>query len=61
MRYHLIHCAVLGELAILIAIDAIILVFASIGIGAKDFIGKRHSATLAKLLFHYLFLCIIDY
>ena len=52
MLYHLIHRAVLQELAVLIAIHAIILIFASIGIGAKDFIGERHSAALTKLLFH---------
>jgi hypothetical protein len=52
MLYHLIHRAVLGELAILVAIDAIILIFASIGIGAEDFVSERHSAALTKLLFH---------
>jgi hypothetical protein len=52
MLYHLIHRAVLQELAVLIAIHAVVFVLASIGIGAKDFVGERHSAALAKLLFH---------
>ena len=51
---HLIHRAVLQELTIFIAVDAVIFILASIGIGAKDFIRERHSATLTKLHFHMI-------
>ena len=50
---HLVHRAVLGELAILVAIYAIVFVLASVGIGAEDFIGERHSAALTE--FHFVF------
>jgi hypothetical protein len=50
--YHLIHRAVLQELPVLVAVDAVIFIPGSIGIGAKDFIRERHSATLTKLHFH---------
>ncbi len=52
MLNHLVHRALLLELAILIAVDAVIFIFASIGIGAEDFLGERHSAALAEFLFH---------
>ena len=49
---HLVHRALLLELAILIAVDAVIFILASIGIGTHDFLGERHSAALAEFLFH---------
>ena len=52
MLNHLAHRAVLQELAVLIAIHTIVFVLAAIGIGAEDFIGERHSATLTEFLFH---------
>ena len=51
---HLVHRAVLQESAIFEAVDAIVFILAPVGIGAKDFICERHSAALAKLLFHAL-------
>ena len=49
---HLIHRAVLQELPVLVAVDAVIFILGSIGIGAKDFIRERHPAALTKLHFH---------
>ena len=52
MLNHLVHRAVLQELAVLIAIHAIFFILAAVGIRAEDFIRERHSAALTKLLFH---------
>jgi hypothetical protein len=41
------------ELAFLIAVDAVIFILASIGIGAEDFLSERHSAALAKSDIHF--------
>ena len=46
---HLIHGAVASEGSILIAVDAVIFVFASIGIGAENFLCERHPAALTEL------------
>ena len=51
---HLVHCAILKELSVTIAKDAILLVLASIGVGAEYFWGERHAAALTKLLFHIM-------
>ena len=44
----------LQEFTVFVAIDAVIFVLAAVGIGAEDFIGERHSAALAKPLFHFI-------
>ena len=49
---HLIHRAILQELPVPVAVDAVIFILASIGIGAQDFIRERHPAALTKFLFH---------
>ena len=51
---HLFHRAVLQEFSILVAIHAVIFILAAVDIRAEDFLGERHSAALAKLLFHHL-------
>lgn len=56
---HLLHSHILRELAVLIAVDAVIFIGCAIGIRAADFIRERHSATLTELLFHNNFLCFI--
>ena len=50
--YHLAHCELLGELTVFVAISAIILATASVGIGSSVHISQGHTATLTKLLFH---------
>ena len=50
--YHLAHCELLGELTVFVAIRAIILATASIGICPPVLISQGHTATLTKLLFH---------
>ena len=52
--YHLLHSHILCELAVLVAVYAVILVGRTIGICAEDFICKRHSAALTEFHFHYL-------
>ena len=62
---HLLHCHVLRELAVFVAVDAVILIWCTIGIRADDIICERHSAALTKFhihlvsnvlsVFHYLF------
>ena len=59
MLNHLLHRALLQELAILVANDAILFVLTAVGICAKDFIGERHSAALTEFLFHVFFLVIL--
>ncbi len=54
MLNHLVHRAVLQELAVLVAIDAIVLILTAVGIGAEQILGERHSAALTKFLFHIL-------
>ena len=49
---HLLHCHILRELAVLVAVDAIILVWCAIGIRAEHFICERHSAALTEFHFH---------
>jgi hypothetical protein len=46
--YHLVHGAIISEGTILVAIHTVILVFASVGIGAENLLGERHSAALTK-------------
>jgi len=55
--YHFLHRQVVGEDAVFVAIDAVFFVFGAVGVGAEDFIGERHSAALAKFLFHILSYC----
>lgn len=50
--YHLLHSYVLRELAVLIAVDAVILVGRSIRICAENLVCERHSATLTEFHFH---------
>ena len=52
---HLLHCHILRELAVLVAVNAVILVWRTIGIRAVYLICERHSAALAKFLFHIVF------
>lgn len=62
---HLLHCHVLRELAVFVAVDAVILIWCTTGIRADDIIYERHSAALTKFhihivsnvlsVFHYLF------
>ena len=59
MLNHLLHRTILQELPVLIAVHAIIFVLTSVGIGAEDILCERHSAALAKSLFHILFLFVI--
>ena len=49
---HLVHRAVLGKRSVLVAIDAIIFILASVGISAEDFIAERHAAALTEFHFH---------
>ena len=49
---HLLHGEVARERTVLEAVDAILLILRAVGIGAKDFLSERHSAALAKFLFH---------
>ena len=51
--HHLLHSEVAGERAVFVAIDAVLLVLAAVGVGAEDLIGERHSAALAKLLLFF--------
>ena len=57
MLNHLLHRAVLQELTVLIAIHAILFVFASVGVGAEYLVVQRHAAALTKshFVFHYVF------
>jgi hypothetical protein len=52
MLDHFVHRAILKELPVLVAIQAIILILAAVSIGPEELLCKRHSATLTKLLFH---------
>ena len=52
MLNHLFHRAILQELAVLIAVHAVIFLLTPVGICAEDIICERHSATLTKSLFH---------
>ena len=49
---HLLHSHGLSEFAILIAIDAVILVLSAVGTRSFVVIGQRHTATLAEFRFH---------
>ena len=60
MLNHLVHCAVLQELAVLIAIYAVIRVFTPVGVRSEDLLCERHSAALAKFLFHTIFIIRFD-
>ncbi len=53
---HFIHRAVLQKIPVLVAVHAVILILRAVGIGAEDFICERHSAALAKFLFHIVFI-----
>jgi hypothetical protein len=46
--HHFLHREVAREGSILVAIDAILLILAAIGIGAEQFICERHAAALTK-------------
>lgn len=52
MVNHLLHSHILRELALLVAIDAVIFVWSAIGIRAENFICKRHAAALTEFHFH---------
>ena len=54
---HLFHRAIHCELAILIAVDAIVFIPGAIGIRALCLLSQRHPATLTKLLFHSCSVC----
>lgn len=45
---HLVHGAVVGESPVLVAVEAVILVAASVGVGAEHLFGERHTAALAN-------------
>ena len=49
---HLFHREVTGEGAVLVAVDAVFVTLAAIGVRAQDFRRKRHSAALTKFHFH---------
>lgn len=50
--YHLLHGHVLRELALLVAVDAVVFIGCAVGIRAEDFTGERHSAALTEFHFH---------
>ena len=52
---HLLHSHILRELAVLVAVDAVIFIGRAIRICAEDFIGERHSAALTEFHFHCYF------
>ncbi len=62
---HLLHCHILNELTVLVAVDTVIFIGCAIRICAEDFVGERHSAALTIFhihivsnvlsVFHYLF------
>ena len=52
---HLFHSHVLCELAVFVAIDAVIFVLCAVGIRTFVVVVQRHSAALAKFLFHIVF------
>jgi hypothetical protein len=52
MFNHLFHRTILQELAVLVAVHAVIFILTSVGIRTEDIICERHSAALAKFLFH---------
>ena len=54
MLNHLFHRTVLQELAVLVAVHAVIFILTSIGIRTKHIICERHAAALTKLLFHII-------
>jgi hypothetical protein len=60
MLNHLVHRTILQELAVLVAVHAIIFVLTSIGIRTENFLCERHTAALTKLLFHTIFLFVIN-
>lgn len=49
----------MGELAIFVAIDAVIKIATSIGVCPTIIVGQRHAATLAEFLFHVIIFCSI--
>ena len=52
MVNHLFHCRVLQESAVLVAVNAVILVLCAVGICAEDIICERYSAALTEFHFH---------
>ena len=54
---HLIHCALLQELPVLITVHAVILILTPVGIGTENLLCERHSAALAKFHFHMFTVC----
>jgi len=51
---HLLHSYVLREFAVFIAIDAVVIITATIGVRTFVIVGKRHSATLTEFMFHII-------
>ena len=51
--HHLFHGEVAGEGTVLIAVDAVLLVLASVGVRAEKFWGERHSAALTEICFFF--------
>ena len=60
MLNHLFHRTILQELAILVAVHAVIFVLTSVGIRSEDIIRERHSAALAKFLFHSIIVLYVS-
>lgn len=54
---HFFHRAIHGELAVLIAVDAIVFVLGAVGVRTLQLFGQRHAAALTKLLFHNTSVC----
>lgn len=52
---HLLHSHILLKLAILVAVDAVILTAAAVGVCPFVIVSQRHSATLTEILFHVIF------
>jgi hypothetical protein len=60
MLNHLFHRTILQELAILVAVHAVIFVFRAIGIRTEDIFRERHSAALTKFLFHSIIVLYVS-
>lgn len=50
--YHFFHGEVARKGSVLIAVDAVVLALAAVGVSTQNLFGKRHSAALTKFLFH---------
>jgi hypothetical protein len=60
MLNHLFHRTILQELAVLVAVHAVIFILTSVGVGAEHLICERHSAALTKFLFHTIIFIRFD-